>query len=69
MTKHKYTVGQMVDFMPSPADANAPRGKYRIERQMPSETRDLQYRVKNTEDGHERVVVESRLSARTGVFG
>lgn len=69
MTKHKFAVGQMVDFSPSPADANAPRGKYKVERQMPSETRDLQYRIKNAEDGHERVVPESRLQARDGVFG
>jgi hypothetical protein len=69
MSKHKFAVGQMVDFLPGPTDANARRGKYKVERQMPSETRDLQYRIKNAEDGHERVVVESRLSARVGVFG
>ncbi len=69
MSKHKFAVGQMVDFLPGPADANARRGKYKVERQMPSETRDLQYRIKNADDGHERVVVESRLSARVGVFG
>jgi hypothetical protein len=68
MSKHKFAVGQMVDFMPGPSDANAPRGKYKVERQMPSETRDLQYRIKNADDGHERVVLESRLSAHTGVF-
>jgi hypothetical protein len=46
-----------------------PRGKYKVLRLLPSETRDLQYRVKHTEDGHERVVRESQLTARQGILG
>jgi len=69
MSHHKFTVGQMVDFLPGPGDANVPRGKYRIQRLLPSETKDLQYRVKHSVDGHERVVVESQLAARQGILG
>jgi hypothetical protein len=69
MQRHKFTVGQVVDFLPGPGDTNVPRGKYKIQRLMPSETKDLQYRVKHAADGHERVVLESRLSARQGILG
>src|ERR1700733_3841265 len=69
MQRHKFAVGQVVDFLPGPADANVPRGKYTIQRLMPSETKDLQYRVKHTPDGHERVVLESQLAARQGILG
>ncbi len=69
MTQHKYAIGQAVDFMPGPGDANVPRGKYKVLRLLPSENRDLQYRVKHTEDGHERVVRESQLTARQGILG
>ena len=68
MNQHKFTVGQMVDFLPGPGDANVPRGKYRVQRLLPSETKDLQYRVKHAADGHERVVLESQLVARQGVL-
>ena len=65
MTLHKYAVGQTVDFRPGPRDPNAPTGKYKVQRLLPSETRDPQYRVKHAADGHERVVVESQLTARS----
>jgi hypothetical protein len=64
MRRHKFAVGQIVDFLPGPADANVPRGRYTIQRLMPSETKDLQYRVKHGPDGHERVLPESQLAAR-----
>ena len=69
MSQHKFAVGQMVDFLPGPGGANVPRGKYKVQRLMPSETRDPQYRVKHAEDGHERVVLESQLVARLGILG
>jgi hypothetical protein len=69
MQQHKFAVGQMVDFLPGPGDTNVPRGKYKVQRLLPSETKDLQYRVKHAADGHERVVLESRLSARQGILG
>jgi hypothetical protein len=63
MSQHKYVIGQSVEFLPGPRDGNAPGGRYKVQRLMPSETRDLQYRVKHTVDGHERVVLESQLAA------
>lgn len=69
MTQHKFKVGQPVEFLPGPRDANVPRGRYKIQRLLPSETRDPQYRVKHAVDGHERVVPESQLAAQSGVFG
>jgi len=69
MHRHKFAVGQAVDFLPGPADGNVPRGKYTVQRLMPSETKDLQYRVKHAPDGHERVVLESQLAARHGILG
>lgn len=69
MSDHKFAVGQTVRFVPGSLDGNIPRGNYRVERQLPSETRDLQYRIKHFTDGHERVVRESQLAAeRPSVF-
>jgi len=69
MSGRKFLVGEMVDFLPGPGDANVPRGKYRIQRLQPSETKDPQYRVKHAVDGHERIVGESNLAARDTRFG
>jgi hypothetical protein len=69
MSVHTFSVGQMVDFLPGPRDTNVPRGKYKIQRLQPSETKDPQYRVKHAVDGHERVLGESQLAARRGVLG
>lgn len=66
MNQHKFSVGQLVDFVPGPLDQNVRRGKYKIERLLPSETRDLQYRVKHTMDAHARIVSRSRLAPAGG---
>lgn len=58
---HRFAVGARVTFTPSPFDGGAQRGIYTVTRQMPSETHDLQYRIKDSRDGHERVVRESQL--------
>ncbi len=63
MTEHKFKVGQVVAFQPGARDANIPRGRYKIQRLLPSETRDPQYRVKHAVDSHERVMAESQLTA------
>jgi hypothetical protein len=69
MNRHKFAVGQVVSFVPGPGDLNVPPGKYEIQRLLPSETRDNQYRVKHAVDGHERVVPESKLTALSGNVG
>jgi hypothetical protein len=63
LTSHRFKVGQVVAFLPSPRDGNIPRGRYKVQRLLPSETRDPQYRVKHTVDSHERVMAESQLAA------
>ena len=63
MNRHKFAVGQLVSFLPGPGDVHVPPGKYKIQRLLPSETNDNQYRVKHAVDGHERVVPESKLAA------
>jgi hypothetical protein len=61
--QHKFSVGQQVQFLPGPFDHGVPRGAYTVERLLPSETPDLQYRIKHANDGHERVVRESQLAS------
>lgn len=69
MNRHKFTVGQVVSFLPGPGDVHVTPGKYKIQRLLPSETKDNQYRVKHAVDGHERVVPESKLAALSGILG
>ena len=64
MANHKFKVGQVVDLIPSRLNGNIPGGSYTVQRLLPEEGRDFQYRVKNTSDGHERVVRESQLAAQ-----
>jgi hypothetical protein len=66
MTRHKFAVGQEVSFLPSVSDFNVPRGIYRIVRQLPFEVDGFSYRVKNLNDGHERVMRESQLVSGDG---
>ena len=63
MVHHKFTVGQEVEFLPGRMDFHVPRGIYTIVRQLPMDSNDFLYRVKNVRDGHERVMRESQLTA------
>ena len=69
MAQYKFAIGETFDFVPGAGDTNVPYGKYKNQRHMPSENRELQYRVKHATDGHERVLSESRLIARAGILG
>ena len=42
MARHKYNLGERVEFTPGRFDGNVPRGSYTITRQLPSETLDMQ---------------------------
>ncbi len=68
MTSHKFAVGQTVEFLPGSRDGGIPRGRYKVQRLLPAERREFQYRVKHTVDGHERVVLEGQLMVTGGVF-
>ena len=62
MTRHKFIVGQQVEFRPGSMDGNIPLGAYTIVKPLPIESNLCRYRVKNVRDGHERVVAESQLA-------
>ena len=47
--------------MPNRLERHVPAGAYVIQRALPDEGRELQYRIKNVQDGHERVVSEAQL--------
>jgi len=63
MSQHKFSIGQTIELLAGSRDSNIPRGRYKIQKLLPSETRDLQYRVKHVLDGHERVVRESQFAS------
>jgi hypothetical protein len=61
VSRHRFKVGQTVHLVPNRLERHVPGGAYTIQRMLPDEGRDLQYRVKNVQDGHERVVSEAQL--------
>jgi hypothetical protein len=61
VSRHRFKVGQTVHLVPNRLERHVPGGAYTIQRALPDEGRDLQYRVKNVQDGHERVVSEAQL--------
>ena len=70
MPPHSFTIGQRVELFPGKLDGNVPRGAYTVQRLLPNDGMDREYRVRNIRDGHERVVRESQLRAGAmQVFG
>ncbi|NKC33097.1 hypothetical protein [Falsiroseomonas selenitidurans] len=67
--KHRYTVGQHIEFVPGRYDGSAPPGAYTVVRQLPNDAADREYRVKNSRDGHERIIRESQMRQSAAVFG
>lgn len=61
MQKHKYQVGDTVEFTAGGSYPPAARGRYKVIRQFPSEGAGYQYRIKSLADGHERMVREGQL--------
>jgi hypothetical protein len=57
MNGHKFKVGQAVTYL----GREKASGTYKITQLMPSEGGDFQYRIRNTNEPHERVVKESDL--------
>jgi len=58
--EHRYKVGDMVMFDPR-YHLNGPRGTFSVLAQLPPLDGDLQYRIKNVNEVHQRVVAENRL--------
>lgn len=61
MVSHKYAVGDRVELMVDRYAGDVPPGIYTISRRLPVEANICQYRVRHTQDGHERVVQESQV--------
>ncbi len=64
MPKHKYKVGQAVDYSPGRWGVPASSREYEILRLLPFEGGDLLYRIKSTGETFERVAKESELGTR-----
>ena len=61
MGQHKYAVGDRVSLMPDKYNTHVRPGIYTIVRRMPATSQGCQYRVKNAQDSHERVLDEAVL--------
>jgi hypothetical protein len=64
---HKFSVGQIVDLMPTQR-RSAARGRYEIRHLMPASDASPEnpcYRIKSVDENHERVVPESDLTLST----
>lgn len=59
--KHKFEIGETVEFSPGGSYPPTARGRYVVLRQLPSEGVDYQYRIKSVADGQERMVREGQL--------
>jgi hypothetical protein len=67
MAQHKFKVGQTVTIIPNRLEHHVPPGTYKIQRLLPIEGNDLQYRIRHESDGHERVVTEAQLRPAAAV--
>ena len=59
--EHKFKVGQSVSFTSGPFGRGGTNGIYKVTQLLPPEGADYQYRIKNADEPHERVVKESQL--------
>jgi hypothetical protein len=57
MSDHKFKIGQIVSYL----GRGKASGTYKITQLMPSEGGDFQYRIRNLNEPHERVVKEKDL--------
>jgi hypothetical protein len=64
MFDHKFRVGQAVNFSPARGVDHRSKGRYTIIRLLPVEGNTPQYRIKNSVDGHERMVQENELGSQ-----
>jgi len=62
LAEHKFKVGQSVSFTSGPFGRGGTNNIYRITQLLPPEGDDYQYRIKNVDEPHERVVKESQLN-------
>jgi hypothetical protein len=58
---HKFKVGESVLYTSGPFGRGAASGVYKVTQLLPSDGDDRQYRIKSSDEPHERVVKESEL--------
>jgi hypothetical protein len=61
MATHKFRVGQKVELVPTLLERHLIPGDYAVVRQLPDSDGEFYYRVKSSQEPHERVVKESLL--------
>jgi hypothetical protein len=61
MPSHRFQVGETVMLRPA-VSRNVPGGAYEITKQLPHNGREFEYRIKNANESHERVALESELT-------
>jgi hypothetical protein len=59
---HKFKVGQTVNYTSGPFGRGGAGGSYKVTQLLPPEGDDRQYRIKSTNEPHERVAKESQLN-------
>jgi hypothetical protein len=60
---HKFKVGQSVNYRASGRVLREASGRYSITRLLPEKDGQFEYRIKHLSEEHERVAIESELSA------
>jgi hypothetical protein len=68
MPRHRFKVGQAVDFTPGRWGLPASSREYKVLKLLPFEGGDLLYRIKCAAETFERVAKESELTPLTGLF-
>lgn len=61
MARHKFASGDRVFVVSTGSSGNVRPGIYTIIKTMPDNGRGCQYRARNADDAHERVLDESQL--------
>jgi hypothetical protein len=64
MNRHKFGVGERVDFIPAFYRRATTTMEFEIVRQLPALNGEFFYRIKSAQEPHERVVGESQLHPR-----
>ncbi len=61
MSDHKFRIGQSVLYTSGPYGRGGVGAVYKVTQLLPPEGDDRQYRIKSSDEPHERVVKESQL--------
>ncbi len=60
---HKFQVGQIVQFVPNTWHfRNSVPGSYEVRKQLPERNGEFEYRIKSSNEAHERVATESQIN-------